>query len=215
MISFFRETGALWFDFPVGSLWAMLSSLEGTDSDGLILLLYLLLWMSNDLIPEREVRFHCSISCFVTAKVSYLRCGGLILLSYLWLWRSNYLLPERDRCRRFAIISFLRETGVAMISYLKGTGAGGLQWSPPWEGQVQEICNELLLRDRCRRFAMISYLRGTGAGGLQWSPTWKGQVQEVCNDLLPERDRCRRFAMIYNLRGREAGGFQWSPTWEG
>jgi hypothetical protein len=132
---------------------------------------------------------------------------------------SNNLLPERKRCRAFAV-----------IYYLRGTGAGGLQWSPTWEGQVHEVCNDLLPeRNRCRRFAMISYLRGTGAGGSQWSPTWGGQVQGFCSDLLPERNRCRRFAMISYperdrcrgfamnsyLRGIGAGGLQWSLTWEG
>ncbi len=54
----------------------------------------------------------------------------------------NDLLPERDRCRRFAMISYLR-------------------------GQVQGVYNDILPeRDRCRRFAMISHLRGTVAGGL-------------------------------------------------
>jgi hypothetical protein len=65
--------------------------------------------MRKDLIPEREKcrRFDSigSISCYVTAKISYLKGTG-----------AEGLIT----CR----ISYCKG---AIISYLRGTGAGGVQ----------------------------------------------------------------------------------------
>jgi hypothetical protein len=95
------------------------------------------------------------------------KCRGLNLLPYLLLCDSKDHLPEGARCRGFdsPVVSLIVKE----------------QRSPTREGQVQEVCNDLLPeRDRCGVFA---------------------------NDLLPKGDGCRGFT-ISHLRGTGAGGSQ-------
>ncbi len=90
-----------------GAPIARISYVRGTGTRGLILLSYILLRSSKDLLSEgdRWRRFDSPV-------VSLDRGRSYLLPEEV----CNDLLPERDRCRGFAMINYLRETG-----------AGGLQ----------------------------------------------------------------------------------------